>query len=110
MNQTEKILIDTLHTLLCDLPHANDMIELGKRVEGKCYYYLEECLSECNTLEDHMLWIDQAQQLKQQLGTDDPAAVLTSIYRVLDLLEKVSALTSSEYELFQLLHLDQKSR
>lgn len=104
MSQTEKILIDTLHTLLCDTPHAGNMAELAQRQDEKCYYYLEECLTECDEMDDHRFWIGQAQQLKTMLGTDDPSSVLNSIYRVLDLLEKLSMLSSAEQELFELLH------
>ena len=104
MRQTDKILIDTLHTLLCDLPHANDMMELATRGDEKCYYYLEECLAECDELPDHLHWQSQAQELKTLMGLADPAQVLRSVYRVLDLIEQLENATFAERELFQLLY------
>lgn len=102
---TFNILRDTLHALLCDVPHENDMIKLlGERDPCKCYYYLEKSLSTQDTLADHVYWTDQCKQLMELLRTDQPSVVLTSVYRVLNVLEKFTSLTMVEQELFELFH------
>lgn len=99
------ILRDTLHTLLCDLPHENDMMKmLGERDTCKCYYYLEKSLTNQLQLPDHEYWTDQCEQLMELLHTDQPSAVLKSVYRVLAVLEKFNDLSVSEQALFGLFH------
>ena len=100
-----EILLDTLHTLLCDLPHENDMMKmLGERDSAKCYFYLEKSLTNMSELPDHLYWADQCSQLMELLQTDQPNIVLTSIYRVLSVIEKVNALSSTEQSLFALFY------
>ena len=102
---TFDILRDTLHTMLCDVPHENNMVNLlGERDPCKCYYYLEKSLSTQNTLPDHVYWTDQCKQLMELLHTDQPSIVLTSVYRVLNVLEKLNALSAPEQELFELFY------
>ena len=102
---TFDILRDTLHTMLCDVPHENDMTKLlGERDPCKCYYYLEKSLSTQNTLPDHVYWADQCKQLMELLRTDQPSVVLTSVYRVLNVMEKLNALSAVEQELFELFY------
>lgn len=97
------ILRDTLHTLLCDLPHESDMLKmLGERDSCKCYYYLEKSLTNQLELPDHEYWTDQCEQLMEILHTDQPSIVLSSVYRVLSVLEKLNALSPSEQSLFAL--------
>ena len=100
-----EILRDTLHTLLCDLPHESDMLQmLGERNDCKCYYYLEKSLTNQLELPDHQYWTDQCHQLMTLLGTDQSSVVLSSVYRVLAVVEKVNALTKAEQELFELFY------
>lgn len=100
-----EILRDTLHTLLCDLPHESDMLKmLSERNECKCYYYLEKSLTNQLELPDHQYWIDQCQQLMELLDTDQPNLVLTSVYRVLNVLEKLNSLSAAEQSLFELFY------
>lgn len=102
---TLDILRDTLHTLLCDVPHENNMMNLlGERDPCKCYYYLEKSLSNQLDLPDHVYWTDQCKQLMDLLSTDQPSLVLTSVYRVLNVLEKLTALTAAEQSLFELFY------
>lgn len=94
------ILRDTLHTLLCDLPHAGDMQELlTSRSENKCYYYLEASLINQTELPDHVHWRSQANQLMDLLEVKTPSEALTSVYRVLSLLERLNSLSAPEREL-----------
>jgi hypothetical protein len=98
-----ELLADTLHTLLCDLPHEGDMMEVLKgRKEGVCYYYLESSLSSDFSHDDHTYWNDQAKQLLSLLGVSQPAEALRSVYKVLDLIEKLNAFSPGEKELFEL--------
>lgn len=100
-----EILRDTLHTLLCDLPHESDMLKmLGPRNSCKCYYYLEKSLTNQLELPDHQYWTDQCQQLMELLSTDQPNLVLTSVYRVLNVLEKLNSLSAAEQSLFELFY------
>ena len=102
---TFDILRDTLHTLLCDVPHENNMMNLlGERDPCKCYYYLEKSLSNQLELPDHVYWTDQCKRLMEMLNTDQPSNVLTSIYRVLNVLEKLNSLSAAEQELFELFY------
>jgi hypothetical protein len=102
---TFDILRDTLHTLLCDVPHENNMLNLlGERDPCKCYYYLEKSLSTQLELPDHVYWTDQCKQLMELLSTDQPSLVLTSVYRVLNVLEKLNSLTAAEQSLFELFY------
>lgn len=100
-----EILRDTLHTLLCDLPHESDMLRmLDERDDCKCYYYLEKSLTNQLELPDHQYWTDQCHQLMTLLGTDQSSLVLSSVYRVLSVIEKFNALSASEKELFEIFH------
>ena len=102
---TMEILRDTLHTLLCDLPHENNMAALLQpRDDCKCYYYLERSMTNQLELPDHEYWTDQCYQLMEMLRSTDPSVVLTSVYRVLNVLEKLNALSDSERELFALFY------
>lgn len=104
------ILRDTLHTLLCDLPHESDMLKmLGERNSCKCYYYLEKSLTNQLELPDHKYWTDQCQQLMELLNTDQPSNVLSSIYRVLSVVEKLNALSGPEQELVELFYKPDQS-
>ena len=100
-----EILRDTLHTLLCDLPHESDMLKmLGERDPCKCYYYLERSLTNQLELPDHEYWTDQCEQLMEILHTDQPSIVLSAVYRVLSVLEKLNALSAPEQSLFELFY------
>lgn len=104
---TFDILRDTLHTMLCDMPHENNMMNLvgdNQRDPCKCYYYLEKALTTQNDLPDHKYWTDQCKQLMELLHTDQPSIVLTSVYRVLNVLEKLNSLSAVEQELFALFY------
>ena len=99
------ILRDTLHALLCDIPHESDMLKmLGERDPCKCYYYLEKALTNQLELPDHKYWTDQSQQLMELLGTSQPSTVLSAVYRVLSIVEKINALTAHEQSLFELFY------
>ena len=101
------MLRDTVHTLLCDLPHESDMTKMlpgSSRDPNKCYYYLERSLTNQLELPDHVYWTDQCKRLMEMLHTDQPSLVLASVYRVLNVLEKLNALSVAEQELFELFY------
>ena len=101
------MLRDTVHTLLCDLPHESDMTKMlpgSSRDQNKCYYYLERSLTNQLELPDHVYWTDQCRQLMELLNTDQPSVVLTCVYRVLNIIEKVTALSPAEQSLFGLFY------
>lgn len=100
-----EILRDTLHTMLCDLPHESDMAKLlGPRDVGKCYYYLENSIIDTLEQPDHQYWTAQCQELMKLLGTTQPSQVLTSVYRVLAVIEKLNVLSPAEQALFELFY------
>ena len=104
---TFDILRDTLHTMLCDMPHENNMMNLlgeNQRDPCKCYYYLEKSVTTQNEMPDHIYWTDQCKRLMEMLHTDQPSLVLASVYRVLNVLEKLNALSIAEQELFELFY------
>ena len=113
VSQTDRILVDTLHTLLCDLPHSDDMHALLKRENGaefnseldpeECFYYLENSLSECDSLADHVYGWSKVEALKRQLNVRSSSEALTSLYRVLDVVEQLNALPFPARRLFSLL-------
>ena len=106
----QKILIDTLHTLFCSKPHVNAVEDLTKdRDQTRCYFYVEESVSTCEELPDHVFWKEQAESLMQTLGSATPSSALASIYRVLDLVEKINHLSGPERELCKRLVSDSLS-
>lgn len=57
MSEEKQTLANLLHTVFCNRPHSEDMIELVKgRKEGFCYFYLEHTLTDCWELDDHKYW------------------------------------------------------
>lgn len=103
----QKILIDTLHALFCSKPHVSAVEELMKdRDQSHCYFYVEESVSTCEELPDHLFWKERAESLMQTLGATTPSSALSSIYRVLDLVEKINHLSGPERELYKRLVLD----
>ena len=83
---TVDMLRDTIHTLLCDLHHEDDMTKIfSERDPCKCYYYLEKSLTNCLELPDHIYWSDQCFQLMQLLNTDQPRIILSTVYKILSL-------------------------
>lgn len=108
----EEILVETIHTLLCDREHSPEMLDLLKedKDETKCYYYLEKNITEHWNMKDHSYWKDQADKIKVDLRASSPDDALRSIYKLLDLLEKVGELSTGEYSLFtRLLQLTEVS-
>jgi len=102
---TIDILRDTVHNLLCDLHHEDDMTKiLSERDPCKCYYYLEKSLTNAKDLPDHIYWADQCSQLMELLNTNQPSIVLSSVYKVLSLIEKITALSPPEQSLFALFY------
>lgn len=103
----ETVLIELVHTLFCDKHHASQMESLvkGERNEECCYFYLEKTLVECWELADHVYWQECAGRIKDDLKASNPDDALRSIYRVLDMVEKINNLSKPEYEfLTRLLH------
>lgn len=94
------LLIDTLHTLLCNKPHSGKVEDLmNNRQEDKCYYYVEKSVSTWQELPDHTHWTMQAKMMMRELKTQDANSALTSIYRVLDFVEKFNQLNEAEQNL-----------
>lgn len=95
-------LIETLHTLLCDKSHAGKMEDLIRRgrENSRCYYYLEKNLTERWELADHVFWKEEAEKLMLDLRASTAEEALRSIYKILDLIEKVNQLNENEYEFF----------
>jgi hypothetical protein len=104
-------LVNTLHALFCDSKHSSNMHDLmNGRVSGRCYYYMEENLAECWDMEDHKYWQEQADKLMTDLKVSSPEEALRSIYRTLDVVEKVNELSIEEFSLLKnLLHLCEDS-
>ena len=94
-----EILIETLHSLLCSLPHSDRMEEIKNRKPGTCYYYIEKTLANKLELPDHAYWKEQAETIMETLQTNSASAALSEIYRILDLVEKVNQLPSASREL-----------
>ena len=104
----EIILIELVHTLFCDKQHASKMESLIKegRSEAYCYYYLEKSLAECWEMPDHQYWWDCAESIKNDLTASSADDAIRSIYRVLDMIEKINGLSKPEYDfLTRLLHV-----
>lgn len=100
-----KMLRDTLHTLLCDLPHENKMEKLlGERDPCKCYYYLESSMSNADEHPDHTYWEGQAQKIMLLVNTTDPSVALSAIYRALTVIEKITNLSPVDRSLFELFY------
>ncbi len=94
------ILIETLHTLLCPLPHNGTVEQLiTGRKPGVCYYYAEKSVSTGKQMPDHTYWHDQALETIKTLSAQDANSALTSIYRALDFVEKFDHLNKSEQKL-----------
>lgn len=105
-----ELLANTLHTLLCDLPHESDMQKFIENKTSGCNYYLEETITEFWQLPNHKFWMEEAEQIKNDLKASNAQEALRSIYRVLDLVEKTNDLTSEEFDFFtRLLQLSDAS-
>lgn len=99
----EEILIEAIHTLLCDKPHANRMESLVKdgRDNEYCYYYMEKNLAERWEMADHVYWQEQAENIKTDLRASNPDDALRSVYKVLDMIEKLNELSQPEFILLK---------
>ncbi len=94
------MLIETLHTLLCSLPHTGTVEQLVTgRKPGVCYFYAEKSVSTGKEMPDHTFWHDQALEVIKSLNALDANSALTSIYRVLDFVEKFNQLNDAEQQL-----------
>jgi Fe2+ or Zn2+ uptake regulation protein len=69
---------------------------MSTRKDDVCYYYVEKSVSTWQELPDHVYWTDQAKHMMRELKTQDANSALTSIYRVLDLVEKFNQLNEAE--------------
>lgn len=109
--ERNETLVEMLHTLFCDQNHSARMEELlQERDDDKCYFYLEKNLVEKWELADHSYWSQQAEKLMTDLKTSTPEEALRSVYRTLDVMEKINELSQEEYNfLIRLLHLYEDS-
>ncbi len=99
--EKNELLVETIHTLLCDLDHSGNMHDLMKgREESKCYFYLEKSFVEMWELEDHAYWLKCANDIKNDLKASTAEDALRSIYQILDVIEKVQQLSGEEFKLF----------
>lgn len=99
--EKNELLMETIHTLFCDLDHSGNMHNLMKGREGdKCYFYLEKSFVERWELPDHVYWNDCATNIKNDLKASNSESALRSIYRILDVIEKAQQLSSEEFRLF----------
>lgn len=94
------MLVETLHTLLCNKDHTGKVEELARnRREDVCYFYVEKNVSTGKEMPDHVFWHGQAVELIKSLNAQDANSALTSIYRVLDFVEKYNHLNQPEQQL-----------
>jgi len=84
MTELEK-LATFLHTISCDMPHAEELSELlGQRDRQKCYFYLEDTMEEGWNYPDHKGWLSLASKLcEEQKST--PVEVLRLLSQLLSL-------------------------
>lgn len=71
---------------------------MRNRKPDECYFYMEQNLAEEWELPDHKYWLEQSNDLMNDLRASTPEEALRSIYKVLDLMEKISHLTDTEYK------------
>ena len=80
-----------LHTLGCQKEHSDDMQELLKpRVDGVCYYYLEQSLAS-EDKPDTKYWTEEAQKLCEQLQAS-PVDAVRIVMALLEIRGKLSEL------------------
>lgn len=80
-----KTLVDILHILLCKNPHIYDMMLLMDRDETSCYYYLENDISECETLPDHIKWLEISEQFKTHLNLSSDEEAVEFVKQAIEL-------------------------
>lgn len=99
-------LADTLHTIFCTKPHADDVLLLLKpRDDEVCYYYLEKtvCDEPGQEKPDLDYWKKEAHLFISFLGAHDAIMALNKLYYILDLIRPVASLSEPEKALFWLL-------
>lgn len=94
MSNETKTLIDIVHIILCRLPHIYDMMEISNRKDNLCYYYLECDISECDSMPDHIKWLNVIRQLKESLQ-------IKSDQELLDFIKKSIQMSQELRELIQ---------
>ena len=93
-----KSLTDLLHILLCNKPHATDMMAILDRQKGFCHYYLEDQIDEGQTMEDHLIWIKNTEALKASLNFESDTAAMNFLKSLMKLSHEVHILSEGQPE------------
>lgn len=84
MDKPLEMLVNLVHLLSCDKPHAEDMMEIRNRKPGHCYYYLEQTMEKTFELEDHLKYHEKCLLILSILETEDPGVALGVLKSLLD--------------------------
>lgn len=107
-----KKLADILHTISCQKPHSDNMLDLlSPRNSSVCYYYLEESLAEGEPQEDHTYWEAMAREacLKAKLSPEEYLRVIPQLLDLRRRLDTVVAKNANVREFARLVLFDEPS-
>ena len=89
-----KQLIDIVHLLLCTFPHEYDPMQIVKRRDNYCYYYIENDMAEGLSLPDHQSWDGITQKLKTSLSLESDQEAMNFIRSAIRVSQELRNLTN----------------
>ena len=91
----EQRTIDLVHSTFCNKQHTHDLGDLMKsRGQNRCHYYIESQVDQGDSMEDHLLWAKEAQEIAGRLAFTSDHEVTEFLYRLGRVVGKVLMLES----------------
>jgi hypothetical protein len=98
-----KRLVDYVHLMLCDEPHATDMKELLSRDISKCYYYLEKSVVDSEVKPSHQKWLTVTNNVMDALDAKTPDEGMKKLKELVHATASLRVLTPHKDSLIRLL-------
>ena len=95
----EQRTIDLVHSTFCSKQHTHNVEDLLRRqgpddCPSICYYYIESQVDQEDSMEDHLLWAKEAQEIAGRLAFTSDHEVTEFLYRLGRVVGKVLMLES----------------